>query len=131
ADQYGSLGQRGSPDGIVGPVDVTLPLGAFATRVASGGVASCVALASGEALCWGVNSGLGRGVATGSTNQPDLVLYEDGGTVTGIAELKAGADFVCARLVGGAVVCWGGNAYGQLGDLASTGLFAGEVPLPR
>ena len=42
--------------------------------------------------------------------------------LTDAVELAAGFDFVCARRATGAVVCWGANDYGQLGDgIASHG----------
>jgi hypothetical protein len=125
ADQYGSLGGRAGP----GPVPVSLPQPATAVGVASSGVFGCSRLREQHVMCWGLNSGLGRGIA-GGQSPPGLVLLEDGGALAGVTELGAGAEFACARVASGDVYCWGMNDFGQLGDPTSSGLFAHRVPLP-
>jgi alpha-tubulin suppressor-like RCC1 family protein len=89
----------------------------------------------GAVRCWGDNwSGqLGDGTNresfdkwTNQTNRipPDLEL---GGVAE---ELTAGDSHTCARLVGGAVRCWGSNLYGQLGyeDRTKIGDEPDEMP---
>jgi alpha-tubulin suppressor-like RCC1 family protein len=117
-------------DTPVPPVDVVLPLGAFAASVASGEFFGCARLQDGRAMCWGDFSGLGRGIASSAFYPPGAVLLEDGGVLTGVEELQASDTFACARRTGGEVVCWGHNDYGQLGDPSSPGIYAHRVPLP-
>jgi alpha-tubulin suppressor-like RCC1 family protein len=54
---------------------------------------------------------------------PSYALLRD------VAGLGAGARHACARLTNGAVVCWGANDRGQLGDVAAAGsAIAAPVP---
>jgi alpha-tubulin suppressor-like RCC1 family protein len=116
-----------------GPVDVTLPLqdGApsLATDVAVAPYFACALLTSGAAMCWGDSSGLGRN-AVAAHNGPGLVRVDDGGVLTGITELHAGYNFLCARVTGGDAYCWGYNDYGQLGNPDAAQWTASRVNLP-
>lgn len=95
----------------------SVALGEPALHIAVGFSHSCAALASGAVRCWG-DGGSGR-LGTGSTEDvgddeaPEAVPAVD---LNGLAtQVSAGEDHSCALLVGGAVRCWGGNAFGQLG----------------
>jgi alpha-tubulin suppressor-like RCC1 family protein len=87
-----------------------------------GGV--CVALTSGNVVCWGFGAGddLGDGSNAGSAF-PVLVSNPDGvaGHVltgaTGVATDSLGS---CAVVSGGGLDCWGGNSLGQLGNNSTT-----------
>jgi hypothetical protein len=91
---------------------------------------SCARFDTGEVLCWGTYSGLGRGLTAGNNYAPGHALYADGGPVVGVTELRASVTFACAVLADGSVVCWGGNDYGQLGDPSNTKGFAQPIRLP-
>ena len=63
--------------------------------------------------CWGNNSfgQLGNN-ATMVSHEPVDVL----GLSSGVVAVALGFDHTCAVLTTGAVKCWGGNFYSQLGD---------------
>lgn len=82
---------------------------------------SCALLESGALRCWGANSsgqlGLGHTNNLGDDepvlSAPAIVLDAPARQVAvGAAQF---ASHVCALLEGGALRCWGGNNYGQLG----------------
>lgn len=78
------------------------------------GFAHACALRSDESLwCWGTNAKgqLGDGMPTLIVSLPIRA------TVSGpLVQMSGGADHTCALRPSGEVICWGGNAYGQLGD---------------
>jgi alpha-tubulin suppressor-like RCC1 family protein len=92
-----------------------------ATTVASGVNHAC-AVRSGKAYCWGDNStgqlGTGKNVGGGAQ-----VAVSTSGVLSGktLTQISAGDGFTCALDSGGAVYCWGANAYGQLGNGSAAG----------
>ncbi len=83
------------------PTRVLLP--GPASDVSAGWVSSCAAV-GGAAYCWGDG--------TPPSSPPREVLASD----AGVAAVRSGRDFDCARLADGTVRCWGDNSHGQLGD---------------
>jgi alpha-tubulin suppressor-like RCC1 family protein len=72
----------------------------------------------GNVYCWGHNQygGIGDGTYQ-NRGAPTAVLVALGGApLTGVVQIGAGSDFTCARLMSGAVECWGWNQDGELGD---------------
>ncbi len=96
------------------PVDVDLPAGVTITAVAAGGLHSLALTAAGAVVAWGRNASgqLGNGTTTGSSTPVDVDLPA-GMTITAIA---AGLDYGLALTAAGAVVAWGRNFSGQLGN---------------
>lgn len=97
-------------------------------EVAVGDGFACVLRSDGQVYCWGGNrSGqLGDGT-TQARPEPRPVLSAPGADpLTGVAQIAVGGDFVCARLDGGRVRCWGGNASGQIGP----GNSSARTPVP-
>lgn len=74
---------------------------------------NCARTTAGAVMCWGMNSSgqLGNGTLTQSLYPiavPELT--------SGVTSISVGYGHACAVTSGGGVMCWGDNAYGQLGD---------------
>ena len=112
-------------------------LGAAATtaqQVAAGYSHTC-ALSGGGVECWGYGGDgqLGDG---GTTDRANPVPVQ--GLASGVAQIAAGDYHTCAVKTSGAVLCWGDNDSGQLGNdsttnsstpVAVTGLSSGVVAI--
>jgi alpha-tubulin suppressor-like RCC1 family protein len=84
------------------------------TAVASGGSHACALATDGRISCWGRNdsaSQLGDSSATTHSGTPGPIRS----TLT-FASVHAGAGTTCARTEGGDLWCWGGNAFGNVGN---------------
>jgi alpha-tubulin suppressor-like RCC1 family protein len=70
------------------------------------------------AVCWGTNGSgeLGRGTTGAASATPEVVS----GSPTDVAEIELGEVFGCLRRASGAVLCWGYNADGRVGDGTTT-----------
>jgi alpha-tubulin suppressor-like RCC1 family protein len=81
--------------------------------VSAGRYHTCALQPGGTVLCWGNNSDgqLGNGSVVGGSTATVAVTG-----LTDAVALSAGALHTCALKANGSVVCWGRNAYGQLGD---------------
>jgi alpha-tubulin suppressor-like RCC1 family protein len=73
----------------------------------------CAVTTSGQALCWGNNEGgqLGNG-----TLAPSTVAAPVSGLSSGVSDMAVGGFHTCALTTAGAVLCWGDDLHGQLGD---------------
>ena len=101
-------------------------------RESNTGAYVCARLTDGTADCWGVND-VGQ-LGVGTTTGPQVCQFGSGcsnlpvqvrnssntGPLTGIAEIQAGSDDVCARLADSTMTCWGLNSSGKLGDGTTT-----------
>jgi alpha-tubulin suppressor-like RCC1 family protein len=121
---YNSYGQLGDGTWVnqSAPVDVA-GLASGVTAIAAGETHTC-ALVGGGVKCWGGNSygQLGDGTTTRRPAPTDVLGLT--GPVTAIA---AGRYHTCAALAAGGMMCWGYNAYGQLGDGSTT---QQKLPVP-
>ncbi len=110
-NSLGQLGDGTTVDRLV-PVSLTGPV-FEATAIAAGGEHSCALLPSGYLRCWGSNARgqLGLPGMTGSSSPVDIVAA--GG---GIKSVAAGSEHTCVLKISGAVLCWGANSHGQLGN---------------
>ncbi|MBD8526367.1 PD40 domain-containing protein [Pseudomarimonas arenosa] len=88
-------------------------LGELVKALAAGQDHSCALLDNGAVRCWGMNF-YGQ-LGDGST-ELGLSLVTPQGLNSGVRALAAGADHTCALTEQGAVLCWGANYAGQLGD---------------
>jgi alpha-tubulin suppressor-like RCC1 family protein len=127
----GSLGNGTLTDSLV-PVAVqgvrgTGTLSGVTSVVGEFAGSYCAVLTAGGVDCWGENGGgqLGNGglpgpypcAETACWTTPVAVLGVHGaGTLSGVANLAGGPGSYCALLTAGGVDCWGGGAYGELGD---------------
>ncbi len=109
----GELGDGDTTDSDV-PVKVDLPAGTKATAVAAGAGHNLALTSTGAVLAWGLdNEGqLGNG-STGSSDVPVNVSLPPGTKVTAVA---VGALHSLALTATGAVLAWGYNTDGELGD---------------
>jgi alpha-tubulin suppressor-like RCC1 family protein len=84
-------------------------------QLATGGAHTCALGGGGGVVCWGANDSgqLGNGVEDGKNAPPSPVLLPPNTTAL---EITAGDSHSCALLMGGTVVCWGYNVFGQLGN---------------
>jgi alpha-tubulin suppressor-like RCC1 family protein len=83
------------------------------TKLAVGSTHTCAIVGAGEVRCWGGNSSgqLGDGTTMDSATPVSV-----SGLSSGAIAIAAGLDHTCALTSGGAVLCWGLNTSGQLGD---------------
>jgi alpha-tubulin suppressor-like RCC1 family protein len=116
-DIVGQLG-NGSTNGSDVPVRVRLPGGAKIIGISAGFAHSVAVTTAGAVLAWGknYNGDLGNGSTTDS-DVPVEVTLPAGTKVTAIA---AGSEHTLAVTSTGAVLAWGYNADGELGDGATT-----------
>ncbi len=87
------------------------------TQLAAGASHTCARLSDGTVRCWGRNTEgqLGDGSTTSPRATPAVVAG-----LSGVVEVVVGDEHGCARTSAGALLCWGRNQYGQLGDGSMT-----------
>ncbi|MCA9577991.1 MAG: hypothetical protein KC668_21300 [Myxococcales bacterium] len=107
----------GSPGPVFG-LDGSSPARS-ALRVAVGSVSACALLETGAVQCWGSGDagqlGNGQSGLTAFSERPVDVLTLDGVVNTAV-DIDVSAVHACAVLDTGAVVCWGRDEFGVLGD---------------
>jgi alpha-tubulin suppressor-like RCC1 family protein len=117
-------GQLGSGTRAPAPGPVRVRRITAARSVAAGVAHTCAALADGTVACWG-NDGYGqRGGTTFGLRTAEPVRVAG---IVSATSVTAGRNHTCALLAGGAVVCWGSNLQGQLGN--RTGAVSPSVPV--
>lgn len=98
-------------------------LGTVTTRLASGGMHSCVVITDRRVKCWG-NNDYGQ-LGDGSTaNKSTSVSVPN---LNGVDSLSLGQSHSCALTTTGGVKCWGQDVHGNLGDDA--GFVSKSVPV--
>jgi alpha-tubulin suppressor-like RCC1 family protein len=107
----GQLGD-GTQSGQLTPVNA-IGLPANIAGIGTGDSHTCVVLATQGLMCWGSNSygQIGNGESAIRSQPVDVV-----GLTNGIQAIVSGGLHSCALTSGGAVLCWGNNKYGQLGN---------------
>ncbi|MFT4623083.1 MAG: alpha-tubulin suppressor-like RCC1 family protein [Myxococcota bacterium] len=106
-------GQLGDGTTTASEQPVAVPGIADAAHIAAGWYHTCAVLRTGRVTCWGDDSHgqLGHGHQGELVPSPTPALYlEDA------AKVYAGQFHTCALRRAGALVCWGSNLSGQLGD---------------
>lgn len=89
-----------------------------AVQVVAGFSHSCARLTSGRVLCWGRNFESQLGDGTSGNFMRFMPTPARG--IDDAVEIAAGQFHTCARRSTGAVVCWGSNNSGQVGDGSRT-----------
>jgi RHS repeat-associated protein/uncharacterized repeat protein (TIGR01451 family) len=110
----GQLGD-GSTTNRTSPVSVSGFTTSGAAAVSAGEQHSCAVTTGGAVKCWGINS---EGQLGDGTTTQRLTPVQVSNLTSGVASISAGDFHSCARTTGGAVMCWGRNNLGQLGDLS-------------
>ncbi len=107
----GELGDGTVTDSAV-PVAVK-GLSAGVVALGAGTGHTCAVTAEGGVKCWGSNAfgQLGDNTIVDRHEPVDVV-----GLSSGVVAVALGFDHTCAVMTTGAVKCWGGNFYSQLGD---------------
>ncbi len=115
----GRLGAN-SGDTKMSPSPVNLGFGRTAMSVGAGYDHTCVILDNGTVSCWGNDNygQIGDGGLVASKYLP--VLTSSLGVNRTAVAISSGGTHTCVILDNGAVSCWGGNGYGQLGNGGTT-----------
>ena len=99
------------------PTPVNLGSGRTAKAISIGRTHTCAILDDDSLKCWGINTNgeLGYGDNT-DRNTPESTATVALGEGRRPVAVSAGRGHTCAILDDDSLVCWGGNAQGQLGD---------------
>lgn len=113
-DYRAQLGDRG---GYVQPIAHPVSDLSQASTLASQFYGACALTEAGGVSCWGRNNygQLGDGTTTDRFGAVDV-----SGLTSGVTQIATGDYHGCALTEAGAVLCWGMNSKGQLGDGTTT-----------
>ncbi len=108
----GGSGQLGDGKGTSSSRPVAVSgLSGGVVDISAGYAHTCAVLDSGAARCWGAG---GKGQLGNGAGSSSGVPVTPTGLTTNVAQIGAGEEHTCARMVGGGIKCWGDNYYGQL-----------------
>ncbi|MDF1654214.1 MAG: hypothetical protein P1U34_03795 [Coxiellaceae bacterium] len=95
------------------PVKIAAALGNGVVKISAGRNHNCALLKTGTVKCWGQNQ---YGQLGDGTTVSRLLPTQVSGLTSGVIDIAAGRESVCALLNTGGVKCWGQNLFWQLGD---------------
>lgn len=134
---YNGTGQLGDGTTTDSSVPVLVSDGAMTGRtavaIATGFHHTCAILDDGGIACWGQNTTgqLGNALITNAVSSTPVRVIGDAVAGHRATRISAGLGFTCASLSNGTLVCWGYNAYGQLGDGTTTDSAAPVLAAPN
>jgi alpha-tubulin suppressor-like RCC1 family protein len=121
------FGELGNPALVVGTQANPTPtavigLGTDTKQISAGSSYTCALKNDGQVLCWGLNNTGQLGIidataAVQGNPTPTVVM----GLGTDTKQITASVQQTCALKNDGAVLCWGDNLYGQLGNSVTVG----------
>ncbi len=114
-NSYGQLGTGTHADS-----KVWLEVQGLPDRIAAisaGGYHTCALTRTGGVSCWGSNA---KGELGHNSSYESSVPTTVRGLAGRVQAIAAGGTHTCALLVDGQVMCWGDNAFGQLGNGTKT-----------
>lgn len=100
-------------------------------KVSTGNAFACALLRTdGSIACWGSNyqGRLGNNLFTDGYSVVPVAVETDGNKLTGFGDMVTGTDHACGLIGIDTVLCWGSNAFGQLG-IGSNDTDAHAVPV--
>ena len=112
----GQLGNGTTTDSLT-PSDVA-GLASGVTAISAGVLHACALTTRGGVVCWGRND---AGQLGDGTTSDRLTPVDVAGLGSGVVAISAGVRHTCAVTRQGAVMCWGANNAGELGDGTTTG----------
>jgi alpha-tubulin suppressor-like RCC1 family protein len=115
ANESGQLGDGTTADSGI-PVYV-LGLAEGVSAIAAGASHTCALGRNGALKCWGSNQ---YGQLGDATLENRSAPVDVSGLTAGVDSIAAGGSHTCAIASGVKLMCWGWNAYGQLGDSTPT-----------
>jgi alpha-tubulin suppressor-like RCC1 family protein len=110
-NDYGQLGNGTMTDSLT-PVPVAA-IPESVTAITAGTDHTCALTDAGSLYCWGLNVDGRLGDGTIATRPEPVAIA---GPPSGIVSVTAGHDHTCAITTATAVLCWGQNERGQIGD---------------
>lgn len=102
---------------LASPAVASLPPLTGVERISANESHTCAVTTSGGLLCWGKND---YGQLGDGTHHRRILPTQVTGLESGVQAVAVGGSHTCALMVGGAVLCWGRNTFGQLGDASFT-----------
>jgi hypothetical protein len=112
-DSSGELGDGPSTARFSASPVAVVALPAPVTAVTAGAAFACALTSAGDVYCWGANDRSQLGNFSGSSSPTPIHVD---GLPQDIRAIAAGQSFACALTSGGAVLCWGDDTSGQLGN---------------
>jgi len=120
ANEVGQLG-NGAPNSNPNPAPIVVTNLTDATSISAGRRHACAVRKSGAIVCWGAGArgqlGDGQSRPDGEGAQPSFVSVSG---ITSAIGIGAGGEHSCAPTKANAILCWGANDRGQLGNGTTT-----------
>jgi alpha-tubulin suppressor-like RCC1 family protein len=120
SNQFGQLGNGAAIDSVV-PTRVRLPAGVTA-KIVSAGCYHSIAMTSAGLFGWGLNTSgqLGNGTTVSSAVPVAITVVRRGPPIGRPVSVFAGCYHTLVLFSKGAVLAWGDDTYGQLGNGSTT-----------
>jgi alpha-tubulin suppressor-like RCC1 family protein len=118
----GQLGNGTTTADSLTPVRVGLPTGAVVTTMTAGEDFALAGTSGGGLFAWGANNlgQFGNGTTTSSDTPVEVFILIRGPSIGHLVSLAAGLSHTLALFSSGALLAWGANSLGQLGNGTTT-----------